>query len=219
MRLFLASDNLGKFAKKLTKLVNGEKVLVITNARDHRTPEIRKQITDGMIRIFGSNGFTANELDLRPYFGRPEILRKFINDVEPDLVFCIGGNLYTLATALELSGMKEILKEDVAMDKYVYGGYSAGAMSAAKDLMRYANTYGKRTNDRIEQTRQIYGKVFTEGLGFIDEYICPHADTEKYREITKAATDSLIKNGKEVVALSDADVFIVNNGEKEILRG
>lgn len=219
MRLFLASDDLGVFAKKLTEMVDGSKALVITNARDHRTPENRKQIVDDMLGILTKNGFNAKELDLRPYFGKPEVLRKFIDDEKPDLVFCIGGNFYTLATALRLSGMRKILKEDIAADKYAYGGYSAGAMNAAKDLMYYANTYGKRADDRIEQTRQTYGEVSTDGLGFIDEYVCPHADTEEYREIAKATADSLATDGKEAVVLNDADVLIVSDGKKEILRG
>ena len=220
MRLFLTSDDLGKFPEKLAELMgNNKKILMITNARDHRTPAARKQVVDEMLAVFTENGLEAEELDLRSYFGNKGDLRQLVLNKQPGGVFCMGGNFYSLATALKQSGMREILKQDIKADKYVYGGYSAGAMNAASDLMCYANTYGKRANDCIEQTRELYGKVFTEGLGFIDEYICPHADMEDYREIAKRTATLLEENGKTAIILNDADVFIVCGDKREVLRG
>ena len=220
MRLFLASDDLGKFPSKLAELMgNNRKILMITNARDHRTPEARKKIIDGMLAIFTKNGFDAEELDLKPYFSDHKSLEQLIQNKQAGCIFCMGGNLYSLATALEQSGMRNILQRDIIADKYVYGGYSAGAMNASNNLMYYANTYGKRADDSIEQTRELYGKVFTNGLGLIDEYVCPHADTEDYREIVKRAVVSLEENDRTAVVLNDADAFIIHDDKREVLRG
>ncbi len=220
MRLFLASDNLGDFADIFVEMIgDNKKVLVITNARDHRTPERRKQVVDEILNILTRNGLDAEELDLRPYFNNNKGLRQFINQKKPGCIFCIGGNFYTLATALKLSGMNNILKEDVVNNKYVYGGYSAGAMNAARNLMIYANTYGRRADDRIEQAKETYGTVSTEGLGFIKEYVCPHADQADYREIAQKTAKLIAADHETAIVLNDADVFIIQDNRQEVLRG
>ena len=218
MRLFLASSDLGDYKDVFVDLVgDNKKVLIIPNARDHYPEEVKKVIVNEDLGIISDCGLLPEVLDLRPYFGKGDKLREFIDEFKPGCVFSIGGNVYSLATALHLSGMDEILRRDLGEDKYVYAGYSAGAMNASKDLMNYHSSFGKRSGDRLEEAKLIYGEVYTKGLGLIDEYVCPHADTEKYREICKKAEAELRKKGLEPIVLNDADVMVVD-GEKRLYK-
>ena len=47
--------------------------------------------------------------------------------------------------------------------------------------------------------------------------MCPHADTEKYREICKKAEAELRKKGLVPIVLNDADVMVVD-GEKRLYK-
>ncbi|MBR5389157.1 Type 1 glutamine amidotransferase-like domain-containing protein [Candidatus Saccharibacteria bacterium] len=216
MRLFLASnlstDHLEYYSSKLVELIGkNRRVLLISNARDHRTPELRKEIVDHDLRLLTICGLEVTELDLQTFFGKAEELGRYIKDYDPGCVFAMGGNMYSLATALRLSGMDKILLKDLKNDKYVYAGYSSGAMIASKDLYNFESSYGMRSGDRLEETKSIYGEVFTEGLDLIEEYICPHADGEKFREICKVAEADLIQKGLKPIILNDSDVVIVDD--------
>ena len=48
---------------------------------------------------------------------------------------------FLLATAYHLSGFDEILREDLANDKYVYGGFSAGAMAICETIRHYGHDH------------------------------------------------------------------------------
>lgn len=214
MRLFLASSDLGDYSSELIKLVGkNRKVLVVANARDYCTPEDGKRIVDEDLEIIANCGLIPTELDLRPYFKKSDELRKYIDDFNPGCVFVTGGNIYVLATALYLSGMDGILKHDLADDKYVYAGYSAGAMNASKDLINYCDSYGERDGDKMEEARSVYGEVCTNGLGLIEEYVCPHADAIDFSEACKKAEEELKAKGLESIVLNDADVLVID-GDK-----
>lgn len=219
MRLYLASNDLGNFADKLRELVgDNKKALVISNARDHRSKEDRAEIVKGDIEMLNAAGLSAMELDLRPYFGKADELRKYIDAAQPGLVFSMGGNFCSLATAMHLSGMRDILRKDLADDKYVYGGYSAGAMIAAPDTLNYLDSYGRRTGDRLEEAKQIYGEAYTEGLGLINEYICPHADEDRFMEVCEKAQVLLPAKGLTPVVLNNSDVMVIDGEQKVILK-
>jgi dipeptidase E len=219
MRLFLASEGLGSFADELKRLArNNKRVLLITNARDHRSDEARKEVVNNDKRLFTQNGFVVDELDLRLYFNKPAVLDSFVKKYKPGCVFCIGGNFYSLATALKLSGMHNILQRDLEGDRYVYGGYSAGAMNAAEDLMFYAGNFSRRDGDRIAQAKNVYGEVFTDGLGLVEEYVLPHANRSEYAEVIQKAGDLSISENKKVIKLKDTDAFVVDGNERKILR-
>lgn len=222
MRLYLASNDLGDFAENLVDLVgSNKKALIMANARDYCSEENRKKIIDEDTGILRDCGFDVVELDLRGYFGKPAELRKYIDDLVPGLIFAIGGNVYALATALNLSGMDDILWEDLAGDKYVYGGYSAGSMVASRDLLNYLDSYGRRSEDRFEQAKGLYGEACTEGLGLIDEYIVPHADEEKFKSVCKKAEVDIASKGLTPIVLNNSDVVVVDgeNCDMMVKRG
>ena len=178
----------------------------------------RRTIVNKDIGILEKCGLIVSELDLRKYFGGSQRLKKYIDSFNPGLIFSMGGNLYSLATALKLSGIDNILQEDLKQDKYVYGGYSAGSMVASCDLSNYLDSYGRRSGDRLEQARELYGEAFTNGLGLIDEYIVPHADEEKFKDACREAEASISSKGLTAIVLNNSDVVVMNGENMEILR-
>lgn len=219
MRLFLASNDLGDFPEKLYALVGmNRKTLVISNARDHHSEADRRAIVDEDLGIITNCGLLPTELDLRSYLDKPNELKNYIDSFQPGCIFAMGGNIYSLATALNLSGMAEIIKNDLAKDKYAYAGYSAGSMNASEDLIYYHDSYGKRTGDRIEEAKSIYGTVITKGLNLIKEYICPHADEDKFSDVCHSAEKSLLQHGLTPIVLNNSDVVIVDNNELKIYK-
>ena len=218
MRLFLASNDLGNYADKLFEMVGANhKTLVISNARDYKTPEARLETLSHDLTLLKNAGLEPIELDLRPYFGKPEELREYIDEYQPGLIFTMGGNLFLAATALHESGMDDIIRAGLAADKFVYGGYSAGSMVASKDLKHYLDSYGK-DDDRFEQATEIYGKAYAEGLGLVDEYVCPHADRDRFAKYCAEAIENLSARGFTPIELNDTDVFVIEGETKKIYK-
>lgn len=219
MRLYLTSSNLGKFEDVLVGMVgDNKKALIISNARDHHTVEERKIAVSKDSGFLSKCGFEVTELDLRNYFGKADELRKYVDNYAPGLIFAMGGNVYSLATTMRLSGMDDILREDLKNDKYVYGGYSAGSMVASYDLRNYADSFGTRLDDSFEETEKMYGVLCKDGLGLIDEFIVPHADEEEFKPVCKEAEINITSRGFVPIVLKDADVVVVDGDSTKILR-
>lgn len=217
MRLFLASNDLGNYANKLSEMVGdaNRKTLVISNARDYKTPEARLESLNHDLALLKDAGLEPIELDLRPFFGKPEELRKYIEEYQPGLVFVMGGNLFLVATALRESGMDDTIRQGLNDDKFVYGGYSAGSMVASKDLKQYLDNYSK-DNGRYDESIAIYGKACTDGLGLLDEYVCPHADRDRFAKYCEEAIEKLPARGLTPIKLNDTDVFVIEGKTKKV---
>lgn len=214
MRLYLASHNLGPYADELLKLVGkGRKALFIENARDYYPAEKRANDLKEKLAMISELGFEVEELNLRNYFGKSAELRKFISSYRPDLIYVSGGNVFLLATAFRLSGFDEILREDLASDKYVYGGFSAGTMVICKTLRFYG--HGHLIPDVVPE---IYGidAVF-DGVGLVDYQIVPHADVPKHAEATKKYIQRINNAGLEALPLNQEAVIIIDNNGQRIL--
>ena len=170
MRLYLASHNLGPYTNELLELVGqGRKALFIENARDFYIDEKRADDLREKLAMLSELGFEVEELNLRDYFGKPNELRKFIDSYNPDLIYASGGNVFLLATAYYLSGFDKILREDLAEDKYVYGGFSAGIMVVCKTIKLYGHDYLVP-----ERVPDIYGvDAVLDGIGLVDYQIIP----------------------------------------------
>ena len=214
MRLFLASEELGDHADEFRRLVgDGRKLLVITNARDYYEPERRVAIVAEKSAVFKANGFEPVELDLRKYFGKPEELKAYIDEFDPDVIYAIGGNCFLLNTAFHLSGMDQIIKDGVASNRFVYSGYSAGSMVTSKSLKYFGHDHLS-----ADAVPGIYGvNAVIEGLGLIDEYITPHADVPKHAETTKLYADRITSGGDVPIALNQSSVYLIDGETKTIL--
>lgn len=217
MKLFLASHDFGNFAEVLQDMVgDNRRALVITNARDFLSEEERKNRINEKLELFRQNGFIAQELDLRSYFGSlPEKLEKYVDNYDPGLIYCLGGDMFLLATALNVSGIDEIIRRRVKSGNSVYGGSSAGSTVASPDIEIY-----ERDELQVETIPGYYGiEAITSGLGLIDNYIIPHVGVEKFAKRTKFYKSQLQKIHADYITLSDGDVYIVDDGHKVIKRG
>lgn len=214
MRLYLASHNLGPYVNELLKLVGeGRKALFIENARDYYPDEKRTNDLREKLNMLSELGFEVEELNLRDYFGKSDKLREFINSYKPDLIYASGGNVFLLATAYRLSGFDEILREDLARDKYVYGGFSAGIMAICKTVRFYGH-------DHLvpERVPEIYGvDAVLDGVGLVDYQLIPHADVPKHLEATKEYTNRIELAGLKALPLNQEAVIVINDNNQRIL--
>lgn len=214
MRLYLASHNFGPYTDELLKLVGeGRKALFIENARDYYPDERRANDLKEKLGMMSELGFDVEELDLRNYFGKPSELREFLDSYQPDLIYASGGNVFLLATAYHLSGFDEILREDLAKDKYAYGGFSAGIMSVCKTIKFYGH-------DHLvpERVPEVYGvDAVLNGVGLVDYQLIPHADEPKHLETTKEYINRIESAGVKALPLNQEAVIIINGNEQRIL--
>ena len=158
-------------------------------------------------------GFKVKELNLRNFFGKPNELKAYIRSYGPDLIFAGGGNVFLLATAYHLSGFDKILLEDLEMDRYVYGGFSAGTMVLCKTIKVYGH-------DHLvpERVPEIYGvDAVMEGLGLVDYQLIPHANEPEHLEMTKIYAERIKKAGLEAFLLNQEAAIIINGDTKRIL--
>ena len=214
MRLYLASHNLGPYTDELLKLVGeGRKALYIENARDYYPDEKRANDLHEKLAMLSELGFEVEELDLRNYFGKPNELREFIDSYKPDLIFASGGNVFLLATAYHLSGFDEILREDLANDKYVYGGFSAGTMAICKTIKFYGHNHLVP-----ERVPEVYGvDAVLDGVGLVDYQLIPHADVSKHLKTTKEYIKRIEGAGLKALPLNQEAVIVVNGDSRQIL--
>ena len=214
MRLYLASHNLGPYTNELLKLVGeGRKALFIENARDYYPDEKRANDLQEKLAMLSELGFEVEELNLRDYFGKSDKLREFIKSYKPDLIYASGGNVFLLATAYRLSGFDEILREDLAKDKYVYGGFSAGIMAICKTIRFYGH-------DHLvpERVPEIYGvDAVLDGVGLVDYQLIPHADVPEHLETTKEYIERIEGAGLKALPLNQEAVIVINGNNQRIL--
>ena len=214
MRLYLASHNLGPYANELLKLVGGgRRALFIENARDYYPDEKRANDLREKLNMLSELGFEVEELNLRDYFSKPDKLRNFIDSYKPDLIYASGGNVFLLATAYRLSGFDKILREDLANDKYTYGGFSAGTMTICKTIRIYGH-------DHIvpERVLEVYGvNAVLDGVGLVDYQLIPHADVPEHLETTKEYIKRIEMAGFKALPLNQEAVIVVNGNSQRIL--
>ena len=125
MRLYLSSFRNGDRTDELLKMLgSGRRTALICNSMDMVEDDARATSNAGEIARLKEIGLEPEEVDLRHYFGKPEKLREKLSHF--DLIWARGGNTFVLRRAYRQSGFDEIIKELLAKDAIVYGGYSAG---------------------------------------------------------------------------------------------
>ena len=216
MRLFLASSELGNHAHRLRQLSgSNRRVLIVRNARDYRTEDYAANVLGDKMALFTQAGFDPQVIDLRLFFGRADELESYLEQYDPGIIYCLGGNPFFLNAALRMSGMDDIIRRALFNDAIVYAGESAGTMVAAKNLAPYM-----RGEDRLpEVTKELYGKKAPlEALGLIDYYPICHAYREDHSEKTDMYRRNVTNYGGKAVLLDDADVIIVDGRKMQVLH-
>src|SRR5688500_4122332 len=173
MKLYLSSYRIARRGAELAGLLRGHKrVAVISNALDFSTDAERLRAgREREISSLAGLGITAEELDLRRYFGAPDELRRALLDL--DGLWVVGGNTFLLRRAMALSGLDAMLRERAGDREFVYAGYSAGACVLAPSLR------GIHLAD--EPTRVASGypeEVPWDGLGLVPFAVVPHYQSD-----------------------------------------
>ena len=216
MRLFLASSELGSYAGRLRRLAgSNRRVLIIRNARDYRSEDYIANILADKTVLFLQNGFDPQVLDLRQYFGKPGELEDYLDQYDPGVIYCLGGNPFLLNAALYRSGMDDIIRKALINDAVVYAGESAGTVVAARDLAPYQDG----DKDTLEISKEYYGfKSPLKALGLIDTYPVPHINRDNFSERTNQIRRKIAELGSKTALLEDTDVIVVDGKKCEILR-
>ncbi len=153
---------------------------------------------------FSSLDFEPVNIDLREYTGKTaELITKLRTC---NLIWCAGGNSFSLRYAMKTSGFDEIIRTLLA-EGIAYGGWSAGAVVAGPSL-------------RLIELMDDPGKapeIVWEGLGLIPYFIWPHWDMEKYLPLQKEALERMKHLPYESMVMRDGEVLIIDNGQEKML--
>lgn len=209
MRLYLSSYGFGNHVEKLHEMVGpNKKVLYIDNAKDDWPEKQRRQHIAEKKAEFEKLGFEFYELDLRKYFGKPEILGKIV--AASGLVWGGGGNTFLLRRAMHYSSLDTILENGLKSDLFVYGGSSAGAVVMTKTL------HGVEMEDDPYVVPEGYDEeIIWNGLGVIYPQLVPHYGTAIYGENAQAMVDYFEENGLKYVTLKEGEVYVVDSKFEE----
>ncbi len=211
MRLYLSSYQFGNHPEKLAKLASGnKKATVIMNAVDFGDKERKSQNTQNQIQQLVGLGFEASELDLRNYFGKEEVLEKYLREI--GLVWIHGGNAFILQRAFAQSGFRKIIKEMVVRDQIVYAGFSAAVCVITPTL------HGAELVDDPTIVPEGYEEKFSwDGLRLINYNVAVHyqSDHPESADVDKEVA-YFKKNGIPYRTLKDGEVIVVD-GKHEVL--
>ena len=208
MHLFLSSYRAGQYPDRLKEFFSDPQIAVLTNAKDYKTSRERKESVDEVLDFFRDLKFQAVEIDLRPYFGKPQMAIKELSKYKSFWV--AGGNTFVLRKALKYSGVDNWLLNKVHQDELRYGGESAGAVLATPTFT------GVQFGDDPDIIPKGYGsETLWKGLGFVPYHIVPHYKSEWL------GAEDMIKalRHKELAyrTLTDDQVIIVDGDKEEIL--
>ena len=167
MNLYLSSYMLGNKINILKKLINysGSKIALIPNALDCEEPNNRNQQINEFLESLNELSFDVKIIDLKKYFGNSIKLIQDLNDFKA--VCIMGGNVFVLRKAMELSGFDNFLINNRNNNQMLYLGYSAGICILGKTLSGLdivCNPINPYNDSPANYT----------GLGLIDYAIAPH---------------------------------------------
>jgi dipeptidase E len=215
MRLFLSSQDFGKYAKKVAELVgNNKKAAFLKNAQDDKPAQERNFSTPEKKRMFEATGFEFEEIDLRHYFGQS---KKLATKLKPfGSIWCAGGNTFILRRAMKASGLDKILTDFLHKDQILYGGWSAGACITAPSLRGIE--YGDRPQPDIVPDNYPSKETVWEGLGLVPFMIVPHCKSDWFGQEADKSIAYLKKHDMLYKSLEDGQVIIVDGDKVELLK-
>lgn len=218
MNLYLSSYKLGnrKDVLKKWRNYNDNKILLIPNALDsYKSDEKQKQISE-IIKELKELSFDVTILDLKNYFNN---YPKLIQDLNGFRNFCVmGGNVFVLRKAMQLSKFDNYLTEKANNNQYLYIGYSAGICvlgNTLKGLELVCEPINPYNQD----------KITFDGLGLIDYSIAPHyKSNHKSSKLIDKVVQNFNENNLNYRTLKDGEVIIskchykkhTNNDERDL---
>jgi len=211
MRLFLSSENLGKYPEKFLKLIGGShKLAVVHNAIDDWSANDRAAKIKKHLDQLKEQGFKPEEIDLRDYFNRPKELAAKLSGF--DGIFIFGGNTFILMRALHYSGADRYLYDAVRKNEIAFGGSSAGSIAATPSL------HGTELGDQPEITPEGYDTdLIWDGLNFVSYYIVPHYKSSWFGIEAEAMLDYFKQHNLNYRLLMDGQAILINGDREEFL--
>lgn len=213
MRLYLSSFRKGNKPDELLKLLAGRaRTALILNADDYKSAEDRAASLQREMNELRSLGLEPSEVDLRDYFGKPGALRQALSICH--LIYVRGGNTFVLRRAFKQSGADEVLRELLARDAIVYGGYSAGVCVLAPSLRGL-----ELVDDPNVVPDGYHEPVIWEGLAVLPYQILPHyLSDHPESEAMDAVLQLWLQEHVLFLALRDGEAIVVD-GEKQMVVG
>jgi len=207
MKMYLSSYRLGDKPQELVNLVGeNKKVAVIQNAMDIPIePEAKKAGIQREIDDLKGLGFVPKVVDLKEYFGRPEELKKKMDEF--GLIWVRGGNVFVLRRAYKESGMDEWVISQKDNRELVYAGYSAGVCVLSPSLKGL-----EIVDDPKTVTDGYKEETVWEGLGVVEFAFAPHYQSpHPESEAISRSVEYFIKNEIEYKALHDGEVIVIDD--------
>jgi dipeptidase E len=205
MKLYLSSYRLGDEPARLQKLVGNSaaKAAVSVNALDAARADVRAQFLRRELADMAALGFQAEELDLRDYFSKPDLVEKMS---AYDLVWLCGGNTFILAKAFRQSGFAEVLDKLVRANRLVYAGYSAAVCVLAPTLRG-----GDLVDDKDAVAEGYESGDIWDGYGLINFYPIVHYQSDHPESPLVDKELAYVKaQGRPYKTLRDGDVIIID---------
>lgn len=212
MRLFLSSQNLGKYPEAFIELLGeNTKLAFIENAKDDWSVDDRFAKVQEHKHQFRQLGFDFHELDLRAYFGKSKKLATELQGFGG--IFAAGGNSFILRRAMAQSGLDKVLPKMLAKDSLAYGGSSAGSIVVTPSLR------GSEHGDAPDIVPKLYDKkVIWKGLGLVPFYIVPHYKSDWWGKEAELMAKKLKAKSQKYYALQDGQVIVVESGKVEYFK-
>jgi dipeptidase E len=203
--VYLTSYRLGDTPEELVRLAGQRKhVAVIANAGDASTGNERAKYVQREIDDLEELGFTAEEVDLRDWFGRRRELSDHMKERQFGVVWVKGGNTFVLRRAFRQSGFDKVVTRALSRDEFVYAGYSAGAILAGPTLR------GTELMDEPDLVPDGYDEdIIWDGLHLVPFIIVPHMDSDHPEsDAASECAAALAAAGRSYVALRDGETVI-----------
>ncbi|MBA3757368.1 Type 1 glutamine amidotransferase-like domain-containing protein [Candidatus Saccharibacteria bacterium] len=212
MRLFLSSYRAGNYSNRLVEIFGkGVKVAVITNAKDYKSKEERKESVDEVINFFLELGLKSTEIDLRDYFSKTKNLERELRKYQA--VWLAGGNTFILRRALSYSGADKILSDMARKNEVVLGGESAGACVVGPTLR------GVEHGDDPDIAPAGYqSEIIWSGLNLVRYSLIPHYGAEAFADESLRMENYLKTSGLPYKTLTDTQALLLNGSKEEFLK-
>jgi len=214
VRLFLSSYRAGKHDDKLLEFIGKiNKIAVITNAKDYKTPRDRKLKIKENFDYYRLIGLEPTEIDLRPYFHKDGAEKLF---AKHNFIWLAGGNVFLLRRALKYSGVDRYLGDIVRKNEIILGGESAGAIIMGSTL-KYSEI---DTPEDSPHTRpEGYDKtIIWEGLNLVSYVPVPHYKTPDYEDEIDKYIAQLDAHKIAHKDMTDDQAIIINGDKEEFLK-
>ena len=196
---------MGDRPDRLLAMMDARTAVVIANALDGDPPDVREQGAQRELAALAELGVAATEVDLRVLGGDWREAAAAL--AGQGLVWVRGGDVFVLRQALARSGADRAVRDLLARDAAVYGGYSAGACVLAPSLR------GLELVDDPTRGAAVSGEpVRWDGLGVLDYSIVPHCQSPGHPEtkLCDRLEEHYRKAGVAHRALRDGQAIVID---------